>query len=115
MHEYGMVQGVLSQVDESVHANAGKRAVRVVLTVTGMTTREQDVLRDAFDACKAGTVAHDADLELERGPTEAWCPGCGAVTWLTGALCERCPDCGGDTPRPVTAPEIYLTSVEIEV
>ncbi len=115
MHEYGIVQDLLSQVDENVRANAGRRAVRVLLSVSGMAAGEERLLREAFDTYKAGTLANDADLVLQRAPVEAWCPDCGAATWLTGGQDECCPDCGSEAALPVHPQDIVLKSVEIEV
>jgi hydrogenase nickel incorporation protein HypA/HybF len=114
MHEYGIVRGLLSLIDDNVRANAGRRAVRVFLSVSGVAAGEERVLREAFDTFKAGTLACDADLVLEHAPLEAWCPDCGA-TWLTGGQDGCCPECGGDAALPVRPQDIYLKSVEIEV
>jgi hydrogenase nickel incorporation protein HypA/HybF len=115
VHEHGIVQNLLSQVEENVRANAGRQAVRVWLSVGGMTAGEQHMLQEAFDTCKAGTLAHQAELVLHSAPTAAWCAECGAMTWLTAGQHQRCPACGSGTALPVHPQDIYLESVEIEV
>lgn len=112
MHEYGIIKGLLSLVDEHVQAHSGRRAVRVVLGVTGVSGPEEHLLRDAFEVFRTGTSADAAELVLERAPSYACCLGCGHVSAPdTG----RCPSCGSATFRPSQAPDICLKSVEIEV
>ncbi|HEY5989399.1 MAG TPA: hydrogenase maturation nickel metallochaperone HypA [Streptosporangiaceae bacterium] len=115
MHEYGIVRNLLSAVDEHVRAQAGRRparAVRVVLSVTGVTGPDEHVLRDAFDAFKAGTSADQAELVLERAPLEICCLACGRLAIPANG---RCPLCGSDTILPAKVQDICLKSVEIEV
>lgn len=113
MHEYGIVQDLLSQVDEQVRNHQGKRAVRVVLGVDGGHVDEA-FLRDAFDMFRVETTARDAELIVTRAPVDLWCPECGART--TAARGDSaCPRCGGAGVLMPSTDEIYLQSVEIEV
>jgi hydrogenase nickel incorporation protein HypA/HybF len=114
MHEYGIVRSVLSLVDENVRANDGRRAVRVLLSVSGLAAGEERLLREAFDTFKAGTLAGDADLVLEDAPVEVWCPDCGARARLAGGQDRRCPQCGSGAVL-IAPGDIVLKSVEIEV
>jgi hydrogenase nickel insertion protein HypA len=113
MHEYGIVQNLLSQVDEQVRDHAGKRAVRVVLAVEGGHVDER-FLRDAFDTFKAETTARYAELVVTQKPLEVWCPDCGATAEVAHDE-KACPRCGGVGIRMAPTDEIFLQSVEIEV
>lgn len=113
MHEYGIVQDLLSQVDQQVRGQQGKRAVRVVLGIDGGHVDEQ-FLRDAFAMFKVETTACDADLIVTQAPVELWCPDCGARTTATKGD-STCPRCGGACVLMTSSDEIYLQSVEIEV
>lgn len=112
MHEYGMVRELLRQVDESVHAQSGRRAARVVLGVSGATGPEECMLRDAFEAFKTGTSAGQAELVIERAPFEVCCLDCGALAGPADGQCSRCGSC---TVLPAGGQDIFLKSVEIEV
>ncbi len=112
MHEYGVVQDLLSQVDAQVREHQGRRAVRVVVVVDGGHL-DEGFLRDAFDAFKAETTAGGAELVVERRPVEAWCPECGARS-LVAPADGACPRCGGAGMHTASGDEIYLQSVEIE-
>ena len=113
MHEYGIVQNLLSQVDEQVHGHQGKQAVRVVLAVDGGHIDER-FLRDAFDMFKAETTARNAELVVTQKPVVLWCPACGKLTAVSREE-PGCPRCGGAGVQMTSSDEIYLQSVEIEV
>lgn len=115
MHEYGIVRGLLSLVDENVRAHAGRRAVRVVLGLGGATTAEEHTLRDAFEVFKAGTTASHAELVLEHAPDMVYCLDCAAVAVLPAGHGRRCPQCGSGAALPAGRQDICLKSVEIEV
>jgi hydrogenase nickel incorporation protein HypA/HybF len=113
VHEYGIVQDLLSQVDRQVHGHHGKRAVRVVLAIDGGHVEEQ-FLRDAFDMFKAQTTARDAQLVVTQAPVELWCPDCEVPTTVAHKD-DACPRCGGAGVLMTSTDEICLQSVEIEV
>ena len=115
MHEYGIVCDLLSQVDENVRAHAGRRAVRVCLSVSGMVEAEERLLRVAFDTFKAGSTAGDAELVVEHAPSEVCCLDCGSQSSLAGGNDPGCPRCGSGATLPVHGEAIFLKSVEIEV
>ncbi len=116
MHEYGLVEGLLSLVDENVRMHAGKRAVRVEVGVEGGAVDEQ-FLRDAFDTFKVTTTARDAELLVVCKPLEVWCLGCATKASVPHGHDHdlTCPTCGGPAVRVSSESEIYLKSVEIEV
>ncbi len=116
MHEYGLVQSILSLVDQNVRMHAGKRAVRVEVGVKGGAVEEQ-FLRDAFDTFKVATTARDAELVVVCTPLEVWCLDCGTKASVPrghdhGLTCRTW---GGPAVRVSSESEIYLKSVEIEV
>ena len=113
MHEYGLVEDLLAQVDAQVRGHAGRRAVRVVLAIDGGHI-DEGFLRDAFDTFKVETTARDAELFVTRAPIDVWCPDCGTRRMVTDRD-AACPDCGGACVQMTTTDEIRLESVEIEV
>lgn len=115
MHEYGVVESLLRQVDQNVRAHAGRRAVRVVLTVTGATAAEEGLLRDAFEIFKYGTAAGEAELVLERVPLKVHCLDCGILAVLDDGHGRDCPHCGSGATLPADRHDLCLKSVEIEV
>jgi hydrogenase nickel incorporation protein HypA/HybF len=115
MHEYGIVESLLSQVDKNVRAYAGQRAVRIVLAVTGATVAEEGLLREAFEQFKSGTTAGAAELVLERVPLKVYCLDCENWAFPADGHGLRCPRCGSGATLPADRHDVCLKSVEIEV
>lgn len=113
MHEYGIVEDLLSQVDQQVRAHDGKRAVRVVVAFDGGHVDEH-FLREAFDLFKVETTARDAELLVTHAPIEMWCPSCEARS-TAAPKDSACVRCGGACVEMTSTDEMYLQSVEIEV
>jgi hydrogenase nickel incorporation protein HypA/HybF len=115
MHEYGMVESLLCQVDENVHAQAGQRATRIVIGMTGATAAEERLLQGAFARLKAGTTADTAELVVERTPFGMYCLDCCEVSALADGVGRRCAHCGSNMTLPTDRHDVCLKSVEIEV
>lgn len=113
MHEYGIVQDLLAQVDQQVRGHQGTRAVRVVLSIDGRHIDEK-FLRGAFDMFKGESTASDAELVVTQSPAELWCPQCEASSQAANED-PACARCGGAGVLMTSTDEIYLQSVEIEV
>ena len=114
MHEYGMVESLLSAVDESVRSNGGTRAVRVVVSVGALGGIDERLLRDAFDDHKAASSASGAELSVEYRPADTVCPKCGSAQRIIDVGDQTCPECGGPLFVSARNADVYLTSVELE-
>jgi hydrogenase nickel insertion protein HypA len=113
VHEYGLVQSLLEQVDRQVRSHRARRALRVVLAIDGGHV-DKDFLRDAFDTFKLESTARDAELIVRQAAVEFWCPVCGErAASPTGDA--TCPECSAARVPLASKDEIYLQSVEIEV
>lgn len=114
MHEYAIVQNLISQADRSVHERAGTRATRVVMTIEDVPGVQERFLRDAFDIFKARTTVRDAVLVLEQAPVEVWCYECKTRVTASDGTGHTCSQCGGPNTESLARQEIYLKSVEID-
>jgi hydrogenase nickel incorporation protein HypA/HybF len=74
---------------------------------------EPSLLQSAFEIARAGTVASEAELEIEEGPIVVKCQECGA---RSAAQANRllCQYCGEWRVNVVEGEELLLLSVEIE-
>lgn len=85
-----MCQGLLAAVE----SRAEGRPVDAVGVRAGSLLRvEQDHFSEAFSMVAAGTVAADAQVELEIVPLEATCRDCGSG-FTTDDPLPACPGCG---------------------
>lgn len=114
MHEYGIAQELVSEIERNVRAHSGVSASRVVVAVNPGALEEES-LRVAFDAVKVDTAAAHAELAVEHVALDAYCLGCASELHVDDVAGFRCPECGSDLWRPVGTPAVSLESVEIEV
>lgn len=116
MHEFGIAEELVAEVDRSVAGHAGRRAGRVVVAV-GAGAAEEQSLRAAFEVAKVGTTASDAELVLEFTEREVLCLDCGAQTSLQppAGAGFSCPSCGSQSGLQTRAPEVVLKSVEVQL
>lgn len=93
MHELALAQSILEIGEEEARKRptAGIRRIRVRLgEFTGVVP---EALEFSFQVAKQGTLAENAELEIERVPLQARCPACGGTAWPTMDLCLICPAC----------------------
>jgi hydrogenase nickel incorporation protein HypA/HybF len=113
MHELSICQGLLSQV-EKIAADNNARAVELIrIRVGRLSGVEPSLLEHAFQIARAGTVASEAELEVEEGPVVVKCRECGASSAVpvNRLVCQYC----GEWRVNVTeGEELLLLSVEIE-
>jgi len=97
MHEFSLASALCDVVLETARAHAAVcvRGVRCRVGVLRQIVPE--LMRTAFTACAAGTLAESAELELEIDPAHGSCRSCG---WQQAVdeVVVLCPRCGsGDT------------------
>jgi len=113
MHELSVCQSMLRQV-ESIAAEHGARAVTAIKVQIGpLSGVEPQLLSQAFPIASAGTVAAQADLQLETLPVRVHCRTCGADS---EAAVNRllCGECGDWQTQLLSGDELLLTSVELD-
>jgi hydrogenase nickel incorporation protein HypA/HybF len=82
------------------------------LRVGGLSGVEPPLLMRAFEIARAGTIASEAELEIETGPIVVKCRECGASSAVAAnrLVCQYC----GDWRVNVTeGEELLLLSLEI--
>ncbi len=92
MHEFGIVDELLGQIEACCRENGGGRVTSVRVALRKGSGYEPDHLTFAFDLQKVGTLAAGAVLAVESAPGTARCVGCGH-THPAEDLPERCPRC----------------------
>ena len=113
MHELSICQGLIRQVQQVAADNNARSVELIRLRIGGLSGVEPPLLERAFEIARAGTVASEAELEIEEGPVVVKCRECGASSAVpvNRLICEYC----GDWRVTVTeGEELLLLSVEIE-
>jgi hydrogenase nickel incorporation protein HypA/HybF len=103
----------MRQVERIASQNDAAEVSRIVLKVGALAGVEPDLLKHAFTIAREGTVARNAELELQEGPVRVQCRQCGG----SGEVAVNrllCPDCGGWQVDVTEGEELLLLSLEIE-
>lgn len=93
--------------------NQLNRIDRVYFIIGEMMQVVPDLFRFAFDSAKEGTIAGDADLEIEFLPVKMSCNLCNAEFVVQNNI-FKCPECGGVDLDLVQGKELYIKSIEGE-
>jgi hydrogenase nickel incorporation protein HypA/HybF len=113
MHETGIAAEILALAETEARKH-GALAIRgVVVRIGDLAGVVSDSLMFAFDALKAGTLASEAAIHIERVPTRARCRSCG-TDHLPGAdLVLWCPVCRNPL-EVISGRELDLLSLDLE-
>jgi hydrogenase nickel incorporation protein HypA/HybF len=110
MHELSIAEAI---ADVAVRHAAGRRVVRVEVSVGHLRQVVPDALDFAFGLVAQGTALDGAELVMTRVPAAGRCRACGADSVLEGfPLC--CAQCGGLDVDVVAGEELQVDALELE-
>jgi hydrogenase nickel incorporation protein HypA/HybF len=113
MHEIGIVQSVLDLALQTAQTAAARQILSVRVRVGALTGVVPDALQFAFEALREGTIAAEAQLEVETVAATCWCGACQAefepADWRQD--CPRCHQLSSELRHGL---ELELASVEID-
>lgn len=112
MHEYSIIESLVSRVEEEVRACGARGVQRVELDVGELAGVEVPLLVTAYLTFRERTVLEHADLAVHVVRARWQCRACAADIAPGGAL--RCAGCGAPA-RLVEGDEILLRRIEMEV
>lgn len=105
------MQEALAQAEAQARQH-GCTVIHVIrLRVGALSGVVPEALEFAFAALRAGTMAADATLSIERVEARALCRACRREFTLEDAIFP-CPDCGGWESELLTGRELELTRLE---
>jgi len=113
MHELSICQGLLGQIQQIATENNARSVERVRIRVGGLSGVEPSLLERAFEIARAGTIASEAELEVEEGPVVVKCRECGASSAVPSNRLV-CQFCGEWRVTVSEGEELTLLRVEIE-
>ena len=112
MHEFGIMQFTLETASQKTRAAGATRIHRFKVRVGRLSGVVPEALRFAFDGLKAGSIAAEAELEIEEVPTICWCQDC-ATEFETADLNYECPRCHQPSGDLRHGRELELASLEV--
>ena len=117
MHEFSLMESVLSRVRESAGENGINRISKVKIVVGQMTMAVPDSLQFAFEALTQAEEAllyADAVLEIEERPVRCLCKLCGNSFSPVDVYMFFCPECNSTQLEVTGGRELYLDFYEGE-
>lgn len=103
----------MRQVQKIAEENEATAVDRILLRVGALSGVEPPLLLRAFEIARMGTLAENAELEIEEGPVVVKCQECGgsSVVPVNRLLCTYC----GEWKVNVTeGEELLLLSLDLQ-
>ena len=113
MHELSVCLSILDQVRSLAAERNANRVQRIELRIGPLSGVEVDLLRSAWPMASAGTIAVDADLQIDEADIVVRCESCSSET---AAVANRlvCGECGDFRTTVISGDEMILQRVELE-
>jgi len=113
MHEYSIVQSLLDQCEENARANDAKKVTKVVVKIGVMSGVEPDLLQNAFDTFKEGTMCENCEYIQLIQPIIISCHKCKKESKLKkNEYC--CPHCQSVELDVIDGEDLMLMQLELE-
>ncbi len=112
MHEMSLAEGVLQIIEDAAQVQHFSHVKTVWLEIGRLAGVEVEAMRFCFDAVTRDTIAHEAKLEIEQIPGQAWCMAC-ARTVEVQTLYDVCPECGSHELRITGGNEMRVRELEV--
>lgn len=112
MHEAGLARNALEAALEHAQNRGAGRIHRVTMKVGDLSGVVPESLRFAFQSLAEGTLASDAEVDVEVVPVECFCAACHRVFRPTDII-YVCPDCGRLSADVRQGDELVLESIEV--
>lgn len=113
MHEYSIVQALLTQCESIAQQNNVHKVVKVITKIGVMSGVEIHLFQIAFDTFKEGTLCEGAELVINEQKLKLHCNACGSEFEID-ELCYICKVCKSLDVKVIDGEEMYLMSLEME-
>ena len=111
MHEYSIVQALMSQVEAEARKHNATVVDKIQLKIGELAGVEVELLVTAFETFRERSICARAELEIEVTPAKWSCPTCRELLEAGARL--QCPDCL-QPARLLSGDEILLQRIEME-
>jgi hydrogenase nickel incorporation protein HypA/HybF len=110
MHEYSLIQALVSRVDDEVRKRGAAKVHRLRVRLGELSGVDPALFVTAYETFRAGTVCADAALDLATVPARWRCPKCDRSI----AKGEKLQCCGAPA-RLAEGDDLLLDQIELEV
>lgn len=116
MHELGYTRDIIECVIDAAEKNDAHEVRKVSLTIGQLRDIVQDLFKKCFTHFAKGTIAENAEVEIDVVPFTVRCQGCGC-TWTVHDIYDDaqfvCPECGTSDYKMQTGMEFYINRLEV--
>jgi len=112
MHEFSLMQSVLSTVETTAQEAGAERVIKITLSIGEMAEVVLDAMEFAFEALSPDTLCSDAVLVMQSIPVQSRCSVCKAE-FTHDRYHWACPKCDSLATELLTGRELYIDSIEI--
>ncbi len=113
MHEYSLVQNLVSSVEREASARGAIAVHRLSVRVGELSGVDPELFRTAYETFREGTICARAPLDLRTIAATWSCPRCARPIARGGIL--RCADCGEPARLDDGGDALTLDGIELEV
>jgi hydrogenase nickel incorporation protein HypA/HybF len=113
MHEYSLVEALLSRVEAEARRRGALKVHGLSVRVGELAGVDPGLFQTAWDTFRAGTLCAETPLTLTPVAASWSCPACRAAIPRGAAL--RCPDCGQPARLDEGGDALTLERIELEV
>ncbi len=110
MHEWGLAQRILKQIEDEAQARRLTRISRVRVETAALNAAECEALRFNFESAARDSIAEDAVLDIVAGPGQALCPVCLSEVTIADHH-QPCPRCGAQPLTMLHADSVRITEL----
>ena len=114
MHELSIVASLFDILNEKAEEQKAKKVTKVKLKVGMLSGVVPELLESAFEIYKKGTIASEAELEIEETVVKAKCQNCGAE-FSPEDFTMICPVCYSWKIKILSGEELLLERMELEL
>lgn len=111
MHEMSVCVALLEQVEQVASERRGAKVTRIVIRLGPLAGIESQLLLRSYPIAAAGTIAENAELEIDATDVVVRCTQCGCESTVAPNRL-LCGECGDFRTRIVGGDEMILQSIE---
>jgi len=113
MHEYSIVQSLITSCEEHARENSATKVTKVVVKIGVMSGVEPHLLEEAFELFKEDTICHACKFVMNIQKIKIKCKSCDAVSELKVNE-YHCPECMSIEVDVIDGEDMFLMSLELE-
>ena len=113
MHEYSLVQALVTRVEEEARRRGALAVHRLSVRVGELAGVDAELFRTAYETFRAGTVCEHAPLDVKQVAATWSCPRCHRPIPRGAVL--RCGACDAPAQLDEGSDALMLDGIEMEV